>query len=254
MRLGPIPRLGRFPEWPPLLASEGPGGVSDVHAHHAMHLVLARTGTIELTVDDVSVRCAGVLTAPDVAHAIDATKAFVLIVFVEPESELGASLRRTFVGESRMITEDERARLVDEATPEAIHADAGAAYGARIAEVLGARLGVRAAIDPRVRAVLRLLRTSPPDADLSLDALAAEVDLSPGRLMHLFTESVGIPIRPYVAWCRLARAAEGIARGRPLAEVAADAGYSDAGHLARSVRRAFGVTPSMLRPRSIPAS
>jgi hypothetical protein len=51
----------------------------------------------------------------------------------------------------------------------------------------------------------------------SLEALAGEVGLSPGRRMHVFTESIGIPLRPYVAWLKLQRAAAAIASGQPLA-------------------------------------
>ena len=38
---------------------------------------------------------------------------------------------------------------------------------------------------------------------MSLDAVAARVGLSPSRFLHLFTMSVGVPLRPYVLWLRL---------------------------------------------------
>jgi AraC-like DNA-binding protein len=66
--------------------------------------------------------------------------------------------------------------------------------------------------------------------------------------MHAFTESVGIPLRPYLAWLKLQRAAAAIVSGSSLAEAAHGAGFADAAHMTRSFKRMFGVKPSELRP------
>jgi transcriptional regulator GlxA family with amidase domain len=68
--------------------------------------------------------------------------------------------------------------------------------------------------------------------------------------MHAFTESVGIPLRPYLAWLKLQRAAAGVAAGRQLAQVAVSAGFADAAHMTRAFRRMFGTAPSALRPEA----
>ncbi len=88
---------------------------------------------------------------------------------------------------------------------------------------------------------------APPEADLSLAALAARARLSPGRFMHAFTATAGIPLRPWLRWLKLERAGAGIAAGLPLGEAAHGAGFSDAAHMTRTFRRMFGVTPSQLR-------
>ena len=71
--------------------------------------------------------------------------------------------------------------------------------------------------------------------------------LSEGRLMHAFTESVGIPLRPYLLWLRLQRAAAGIAGGASFVEAAHAAGFTDASHLTRAFARMFGMRPAELR-------
>jgi hypothetical protein len=49
-----------------------------------------------------------------------------------------------------------------------------------------------------------------------LQALAEAVQLSPGRLMHAFNRvRMGIPLRPYLQWLKVQRAAAAIARERP---------------------------------------
>jgi AraC-like DNA-binding protein len=98
--------------------------------------------------------------------------------------------------------------------------------------------------------VLRHLREAPAGADTSLAALAAVARLSPGRFMHAFTESVGIPLRPYLRWLMLERAGAALASGAPLGDAAYAAGFADAAHMSRTFRRMFGVSPSEVRRRS----
>ena len=57
-----------------------------------------------------------------------------------------------------------------------------------------------------------------------------------------------LPVRPYLAWLRLQRAAAAIVAGTPLATAALDAGFADAAHMSRTFRRMLGMAPSMLRP------
>ena len=63
-----------LPTWPPLLATRGAGGASQPHAHHAMHLALTRSGSLKVRTGGATraIEAAGVLTAPDVRHEIDA--------------------------------------------------------------------------------------------------------------------------------------------------------------------------------------
>jgi AraC-like DNA-binding protein len=102
-----------------------------------------------------------------------------------------------------------------------------------------------------VRGLLRHLRALPPGGDTSLASLAAVVGLSPGRLMHVFTESIGVPLRPYLLWLKLQRAAAAVSTGVPLGEAAHLAGFADAAHMSRTFRRTFGVPPSALRPSAL---
>ena len=106
---------------------------------------------------------------------------------------------------------------------------------------------------PRVKRVLRQLREQLGAADeLSLETLARTAGLSPSRFMHVFTESVGVPLRPYVLWLRLQRACGELMRGASVTEAAHSAGFSDAAHMTRTFRRMLGTTPSELVRRRQP--
>lgn len=213
-----------------------------------MHFVLSVEGTLRASAGHTSAEAAGVVTAPDVEHAIDASAGPVLLVFLDPESDVGTRLVSTLTTPVRWLTAGERDALVRDADPQAILGPEGAAWTARAVEILGGEQPAsQRLMHPRVRKLLRLVATRPVDDESSLDALAAEVGLSPSRLMHVFTESLGIPLRPYLAWLKLQRAAHAIATGRPLADAAYAAGFADAAHMTRTFRKMFGVTPSSLR-------
>jgi len=102
-------------------------------------------------------------------------------------------------------------------------------------------------VHPRVNRVLRsILKRLENSSDVSLKALAAISGLSPSRFMHVFTESVGIPLRPYILGLRLQRACSELQAGATVTSAACRAGFSDAAHLTRTFRRILGITPTDL--------
>jgi AraC-like DNA-binding protein len=106
------------------------------------------------------------------------------------------------------------------------------------------------AIHPGVRRVLSHLRQAQAVSDdLSLKTLAGIAGLSPSRFMHVFTESVGVSVRPYILWLRLQRAACDLMEGASVTGAAHRAGFSDSAHLTRTFRRMLGATPSDLALR-----
>jgi AraC-like DNA-binding protein len=239
--------------WPAMLATRGPGAKTDVHSHHAMHLVVARgaTVTVHLESGEKLGSARGVLTAPDVPHALDARGAEVLLVFIDPESVAGARIASSAGGS---------VVLLDDADVEHLWSLAGQGAGfealkdwtPRAVEFLARDVDRVRTVHPRVRAALRHLETCTPDSDPSLQELADIAGLSPTRFTHAFTQSVGVPVRTYLLWRKLQQAVIGIALGHPLVNVALDAGFADAAHMSRTFRRMFGTTPSELRRHSEP--
>ena len=206
------------------LATRGRGAKSAPHAHHGIHVVLCVDGELRLREGRSWRRVAGVLTAPDVPHAIDGSDATVLLVFLDPESDAGQALHAATGGPTRA---SRRAAdvLVAGADPMTIMQAAAPPGPAAPSRPWAARRRPRARrVHPRVRRLLAALRALPVGGDASLDALAESVGLSPGRLMHAFTESIGLPLRPYLAWLKLQRAAAAIAGGAALSDAAAAAG------------------------------
>ena len=257
MRIAIPPNLSSsesLPLWPPVLAVRGPGARTSLHAHHALHIVLATEGMLRIRTSVRTPWCAlpGIVSAADVMHEIDACGVDTLLVFLDPESGAGASLSADVDGPYRGIDARERDLLVRSApSPNAIMGPDGDTWSTLAVATLskGSRPPPRR-VHPRVRRLLSLLHTGTcgeAKHKNNLEELAALVHLSPGRLMHAFSESIGIPLRPYLAWLRLQRACAGVAGGEPLARVAADTGFSDAAHMSRTFRTMLGAPPSALR-------
>jgi AraC-like DNA-binding protein len=228
--------------WPAGLVVWGPGAISSLHAHHAVQLVvtLGGQGRLRGRARERWNDFAGALIGPDVPHEVDARGTSVVIAFVDPESELGAGLRGRLRAPLTVLPDAEVAgwRRALGSTPPA---------AAAVETWWRDRIGMERArrrIHPRVRRVLRWLRDNvgAAEEDLSLDRLAALAGLSPSRFMHVFTESLGVPLRPYLLWLRLQHAAGRLLAGASATEAAHAAGFSDGAHLSRTFRRTLGTT------------
>jgi AraC-like DNA-binding protein len=239
--------------WPAALFLWGPGSWTDLHRHHCVQLVMALRGTLRFRRSRRQrwTRCGAALVAPDAWHEVDARDADVLIAFVDAESELGAALADW--------TKSEVAPIAG-ATVAAWRAQLGepASLTAARVEPWVTQTLLRErrppSLDYRVKRVLRTLPNRLADAEaVSLSVLSASVGLSPSRFMHLFTKSVGVPLRPYILWLRLQCGAGELARGKSVVDAAHAAGFSDAAHFTRTFRRMIGATPRQVLRRGLAA-
>lgn len=118
------------------------------------------------------------------------------------------------------------------------------ASAAALVEAVCPPKSVGAPEPPVVRAA-RFALADPHDRR-SIEDLAAHLGVSSSRLSHLFTATVGTPLRSYRRWQRLLVAAEVIAGGAGLTEAAHSAGFADGPHLARTFRDHFGLSVTEL--------
>ena len=221
----------------------GAGDASSEHRHHSVQLILTLTASVRIRrgKGEPWHLCDAALVRADAPHEVDARGATVLIAFVEPESPLGATLAIRIPADITHITAAEAARWRSAICAAGSPSDAGIRRWLE-ADLLGDR--PTPTLHPGVRRVLRHVRNHLQERDvLSLHALAVVAGLSPSRLMHAFTASMGIAIRPYVLWLRLQLACGELMRGASATEAALRAGFSDAAHLSRTCRRMLGTTP-----------
>jgi AraC family transcriptional regulator len=103
---------------------------------------------------------------------------------------------------------------------------------------------------PSSRIVKRLLAyiESHLGANLTLEAIAKEMQVSVSSLKHYARQSLGAPLHQYVLRRRIERAAQLLAQSKlPTILVALETGFSHQSHMAKQMRRLLGVSPKELR-------
>jgi AraC-like DNA-binding protein len=230
--------------WPPAMIVWGPGFTAAAHRHHCVQLLFALQGSLLVRGGRKKAwtKCGAVWVRPDATHELDARGSTLLIAFISAESDVGAALSKRIDGAISCVPawQVARWRAVLGRTPNEPRTQRWLTKS-----LLHRRRSV--ALHPGVQRVLRHLQE--PRAglgDLSLKALADIACLSPSRFMHAFTESIGVPVRPYILWIRLQRAACDLMHGASVTSAAHQAGFSDSAHLTRTFRRMLGATPSDL--------
>lgn len=236
--------------WPAALIVWGPGLAPGRHAHSCIQLSLAITGTLRIREHMRSPwrRCRALVVKANAEHETDATGSFVLHGFIAVESPLGAAVTTHRHSDTAIVSKLEAAQwLRTLADPKTL--DSG-----RVERWISTlmRDGVPSPTDPRVDRVIAMLQRHTLDThSTSLAQLSRVAGLSPSRFAHLFTESTGIPLRPYLRWLRLQRAARELMSGSTVTQAAHVASFADAAHLTRTFRRMLGIAPSALIQRRV---
>jgi AraC family transcriptional regulator len=226
---------------------------TDLHAHHAVQLSFALAGRAELEDREGRVGAEAIAVAPDAPHAFEGS-GMVAHLFVAPDGEAGRTIRRVlFPPRSAPIVEVPTALVGDfsarlrAAFEDPRHSDDDLrALGKGLVARLAGMEARRAVFDPRIDRLVRWLAAR-LDGPLSLEDVAAFIQLSPGRTRHLLVEQTGLTFRTYLLWLRLMRAVEIFAGGDSLTKAAHGAGFADSAHLSRTFRRMFGIAAATLR-------
>lgn len=242
--------------WPHRVLYLGPSPDNELHRHHAAQLCVSLDG--RLTVWDAErktpCRAAGILIPPDQPHRIDAEASQILALYFEPESdEYETLLGPIWDGSGKSPV----SVALSNGSIEALRllADGGGNGGVvwqtcALALGLGPSTSQAIELDPRVEMVIEEI-CSKPDRTIRVDELARKVNLSPGRLAHLFSQNIGIPIRRYIVWWRMRDVIGRALAGASLTDASHAAGFSDAAHMSNTFRQTFGFAPSSLFAKQV---
>lgn len=100
-------------------------------------------------------------------------------------------------------------------------------------------------IDERIRAAMQIVRSRPGD-QLSATELAAAVELSPSRFLHLFSAHAGTSFRRYRLWAKMCHAAGALSDGANLTAASSEAGFASPSHFSDAFRTMFGLSATAL--------
>jgi AraC family transcriptional regulator len=224
-------------------------GVVPAHSHHAIQIVISLDQPFAVC-DHSENWCEGrgIVVRPDVVHSFNCNGAFGAMLFVDPESSEGVSLR-TLLAQNVTIVPDARlASSVSELRTFVEQPFASMEIGALIRHCVHALIPgpppVRR-LDPRVTKVLSRIQAS-EDLRVSLSKAAEMAFLSPSRFAHLFKQQMGLPFSRYMLWRKMTRAMLAIASERTISDAAHAADFADAAHLTRTFYQMVGMAPSVL--------
>jgi AraC-like DNA-binding protein len=94
---------------------------------------------------------------------------------------------------------------------------------------------------------LREILESRHEERITLHDLGEALNLSPFQALRVFQRHCGITPHQYLVRFRVAKATRMLLEGEPIAEVAAQVGFTDQGHMTKHFKKLLGVTPSKYR-------
>jgi len=264
---GGAPYRGHFVPWGGgcLLIGHG-GSVVPVHAHYAIQIAFGATPGIGFRTGESEpwTRYGGAMIPSRQPHSMDARDVSPnAVLFVEPETREGRALAERYLQGGIAHVPNEALALTpalftvweDAWNGRRTEGDVAEAAQRIVHELTG---GVLPSVpsDERILRAITYIKAN-IDRPLTLDEVAAEAFLSPGRFRHLFVEQTGMGLRPYVLWRRFLRVWELLMAGETLSSAAHAAGFADAAHLTRTSRSTFGFPPSAMQmlgplPREVP--
>ncbi len=198
--------------------------------------------------------CRSVLVPPGCLNELQIGDAIMAILFLEPESPdylviQNAMLEGDWECLYRLAQEAEAVAILREIWERQPTAAAAHALLDRLLIPPTTSEERQQPLDHRIQRVIRLMKEDLTHS-YSMTELAEYVNLSPTRLVHLFKEEVGVPIRRFRQWHRMRVVAALVAKGDTLTDAALGAGFADSSHFSRAFRNMFGLTPSSVFGRA----
>lgn len=214
------------------------------HEHHYIQLTIALENQFDLEIMDNNQSYKGVIINSDYNHKLNGENCNKLLVLISPESEEGIRIKEILLKEQslylvreeeidhiRELIKDFLSLIEEERNVEELYEN--------IMRTFIKDIRINRNLDSRVQYLIDFMRNS-EELNIPVKHMAKLVYLSESRLIHLFKEEIGIPIRQYILWIRIQKALRLMYNNYNLTEAAYSSGFSDSAHLSRTFRRMFG--------------
>ncbi|WP_051570863.1 helix-turn-helix domain-containing protein [Cryptosporangium arvum] len=151
-----------------------------------------------------------------------------------------------------LVTNDPLVSALGTSLGDAVRRDAPTLYADTMAQALAVQLASHPRRDPgplgrrQVDRVVGYMHAHLSD-DVTLDALAAQANVSKYHFVRLFTRATGRTPHRYLRDLRLRRGAELLAGPESVQRIALACGYRSPGQFATAFRREYGVSPTDYR-------
>jgi AraC-like DNA-binding protein len=219
---------------------QGSVGDNHPHAHHALQIVFADKPISVWTPDSGWISRRGFIIGSNQLHQLAADSSNVMLIYVEPDSHAGRLIQKRMAGQPLVVLQhDERHKL-----SALTSAHEPVAFNSCIESSLSAQGDQQVPREPDVL-ILQAIQTLQDRTDGGFHAqeLAHQAGLSLSRFQHRFRQHTGMAVRPFLRWRRLLLAMTHMQAGHSMSDAAYAAGFSDAAHMSRTMRRHFGISP-----------
>ncbi|MFD4351948.1 helix-turn-helix domain-containing protein [Nocardia sp. NPDC058519] len=218
----------------------GPDLLPDTHSPPVAMLTVGLDGPLIVHTSRGPIRTGSSFAPARTAHRVVATQGWILVLFIDPSSAPATMIADEMTAAAGTFgLSHRRERELVELGREPV-ADPDLLYSRAIA---GPNLGT----DARISRLAAAIRDQPANA-LRADQIAANLGLSTGHFLHLFTQHCGTTFRGYQRWNRMVCAVSSAVNGHDLTRSALDAGFATPSHFSESFRAMIGLpATTMLR-------
>ncbi|WP_438463219.1 helix-turn-helix domain-containing protein [Marinomonas sp. PE14-40] len=238
---------------------------ANTHSHHALQVTFSMSDAFTLGVEKgqsarVSEFYHGVIIGADIEHSIKAETGPFVTLLLDPELHQAKHILGHHQTTGIMAIDDDLLQQLRQFIQLLMseHEDVIKAKITKPIEQLMTILtqsDCEQALEPRIETLIQYIAQT-EFKSANIDELAQAVNLSTGRLSHLFKEEVGIPIRRYLLWQRLLDACFyaslhahdeidcEMKNDMSLTQAAHQAGFTDSAHFSRTFKTMFGLHPS----------
>ncbi|TGK30615.1 AraC family transcriptional regulator [Leptospira yasudae] len=221
---------------------------TDFHSHYAATLAVSLTETINIETESGKEEYRVALVGPNTYHRTVSPGIEMVALLIDPETyEYGSISEFVQTGEVKRLEVNAFLPLIERLWD---------LYYGRLndAEVWDLHIDLlrtvypfrklEKAIDERIQKIAQRIRTEMPDS-IRMKEIGKDFSVSEDRLIRLFKENLGIPLRRYLLWVRILEAAKLLKDGKSITEAAHAAGFSDSAHFTRTFKENFGFVPSL---------
>lgn len=219
---------------------QGSIGDNHPHAHHALQIVVADEPISVWTREAEWSSHHGFIIGSNQMHQLATYSSKAMLIYVEPDSYAGRIIQQRMADRSlAVLQKTERQRLKFLTTvlaTEAFNACIKSSFSMRV------HRQTPQASDELISYAVQTIQGR-TDGDLQAQELARQAGLSLSRFQHRFKQHTGMAIRPFLRWRRLLLAMNHMQAGHSMSDAAYAAGFADAAHMSRTMRRHFGISP-----------
>ncbi len=222
---------------------------NEMHKHHGVEIFIGINAPINLISEGRVFSHRTMILNANVPHHVAGFNNPKIVIVYDSETAVARMLVEKYLGNKKIAgLDDQLVPLIqDMVLPvggKSSCQNAGVLYEKIINSLLDSK-ALTKNVDQRIQKALNCIRKLELKL-ISTRLIAETIGLSESRLIHLFKEQVGVPIRRYLMWLRLIEAVKSILDGYSLLDAAHNAGFADYAHMSRTFKKMFGNPPSMI--------